>query len=389
MDDGLVKDLYIRATPFEVAAGWIHGLLPRTPLPEDDRAPRQALDDAIRPALLTGTCYVTFSGGRDSSAVLAAATDLARREGYNLPVPVTRVYPHLPDTEESGWQRMVIDHLGITDWVRLKFTGDETDLLGDAAREAVRRRGPVWPAALQTHGAMFTRLGPGSVLTGEGGDAVLGFRRGTAWAAMRRGRRPGRALLKLAGTAILPRPFRNSMLRREIRTSGQSRWLTPQAFDRHIRLAAADESVEPLRYDSGTWFITRRRFFAAATHNYAAGAAEFGLKAYDPLLDSGFIAALAHSGGLWGYTGRTDTMRSLFGDILPAGTIARGSKASFNHAHTGSATRAFATGWDGSGVDRELVDVDELRRVWLSDEPTMATGLLLHEAWLAAGAPEP
>jgi asparagine synthase (glutamine-hydrolysing) len=30
-----------------------------------------------------------------------------------------------------------------------------------------------------------------------------------------------------------------------------------------------------------------------------------------------------------------------------------------------------------------MVDVERLRTVWLSDEPTMATGVLLHSAWLA------
>ena len=75
------------------------------PATDAARTPREALDDAIRPALVDGPCYVTFSGGRDSSAVLAAATALARREGHALPVPVTRVYPDLPDTDESDWQR--------------------------------------------------------------------------------------------------------------------------------------------------------------------------------------------------------------------------------------------------------------------------------------------
>ena len=99
--------------------------------------PREALDDAIRSALVHGPCYVTFSGGRDSSAVLAAATALARREGHALPVPVTRIYPDLPDTDESDWQRAVIDHLGLTEWVRLELRDGESELLGPAARDAL------------------------------------------------------------------------------------------------------------------------------------------------------------------------------------------------------------------------------------------------------------
>lgn len=382
-------DPFVRANAFEVATGWLHGLLPATPLPPASGTPREALDEAMLPALREGPCYVTFSGGRDSSAVLAAATVLARREGLDPPVPVTRVYPLLPDTEESEWQDRVIRHLGLRDWVRLEFTGGETDLLGPDARDAVRRRGLVWPAALQTHGSMFRHLGSGSIMTGEGGDAVLGFRRGSALAALRRGRRPSRALLGLVAESLLPASARGALLRRRIRASNQSRWLTPAALTVHIETAAAEEAVEPLRYDAGTWYITRRRFFAAASRNYAAGAAEFGLRSFDPLLDHGFIAALAHAGGRWGFTGRSDTMRALFSDVLPPPVLSRNSKASFNQAHTGAATHAFARDWDGVGVDPDLVDVAALRAVWLSEQPTMATGLLLHQAWLASGAPEP
>ena len=62
--------------------------------------------------------------------MLAAATALARREGHELPVPVTRIYPDLPDTDESDWQRAVIDHLGLTEWVRLELRNGESELLG-------------------------------------------------------------------------------------------------------------------------------------------------------------------------------------------------------------------------------------------------------------------
>lgn len=383
------KDLYIRSTPLEMATGWVHGVLPASPLPVTDRTPRQALDDAMRPALLDAPCHVTFSGGRDSSAVLAAATDLARREGHQLPVPVTRVYPDLPDTDESKWQRQVIDHIGLTEWIRFEFTPEDTDLLGESARGAVRRRGPVWPPAMQTHGAMFTRLGGGSVMTGEGGDAVLGFRRATALTVLRNGRRPSRDLLRLATEALLPRRLRWRHVERDVRGAQQGRWLKPDAIIEHARVAARDETGEPLRYDQATWYIIRRRMFNALVHNCRIGAQEYGISSHEPLLDEGFVAALARAGGRWGFDGRTHTMRVLFSDVLPEAVLSRRSKASFNHAHTGSATNWFAESWDGTGVDTTLVDPERLREVWLSDSPTMATGMLLHAAWLTAGAPEP
>lgn len=384
MPEVMETDPYVRCTPLEVATGWVHGLLPPSPLPETSVSPRRALDKALLPALERGPCHVTFSGGRDSSAVLAAATNLARREGLPPPVPVTRIYPDLPDTDESSWQELVVRHLGLTDWIRLDFLNGESDLLGTAARAGLLSRGLVWPPALQAHGTMFRQVRGGSLLTGEGGDAVVGFRRGTPLVVLRHGRRSNRRLLGHAVEACLPEPWRRAQVRRMSLHSLQSRWLRRDALAEHARLVAADEAAEPLRYDQGTWFITRRRSFAVLAHNHSLAAAEHGIRAFDPLLDAGFVAALARAGGRWGYGGRTATMRALFADVLPPEVLARSTKASFNHAHAGDATRAFAQAWDGSGVDGALVDPDRLREVWLSDEPTMATGLLLQSAWLAS-----
>ena len=381
-----VADPFLRPGPLEVASGWVYGSVLSTPASDGSGigTPRDALDDAIRPALVSGPCYVTFSGGRDSSAVLAAATALARREGHALPVPVTRVYPDLPDTDESEWQRRVIDHLGLTEWLRLELREGESDLLGPAARDALGSRGVLWPPALQTHGVMFEHLRGGSLLTGEGGDAVLGERRITPVAVLLRRRRPDRVLLRYSAAAVLPRAVRRSLARRIARTSIQSRWLRPEAFEQHVALATEDFCAEPLRYGPATRSITRRRSFATIAHNHAAAAAEYGIRASDPLLDARFVVALARAGGLTGFPGRTATMQSLFSDVLPQDVLCRTTKASFNRAHADVATRNFARTWDGSGVDANVVDVERLRQVWLSDQPTMATGVLLHSAWLAS-----
>ena len=376
-------DPFLRPSRLEVATGWTYGSVPAAPRPEPNGTPRDALDDAIRSSLVHGPCYVSFSGGRDSSAVLAAATALARREGHALPVPVTRVYPDLPDTDESAWQRAVVDHLGLTEWVRLELRNGESDLLGEVARHALRSRGVLWPPALQAHGVMFEHLREGSLLTGEGGDAVLGGRRITPMAVLVRRRRPDKTLVRYSAFATLPRRARHRIAHRILQGSVQRRWLRPAAFERHVQLAAADACAEPLRYDSATWSITRRRSFATISHNHAAAAAEYGIRASDPLLDPHFVAALARAGGTVGYPGRTATMVALFSDVLPQAVLCRTTKASFNRAHAGAPTREFARSWDGSGIDEHLVDVERLRDVWLSDEPTMATGVLLHSAWLA------
>jgi len=381
-------DRYVRPSAFEIAVCWMHGVDPPTAVPPTSKSPRDALDDAIRPALVGGPCFVTFSGGRDSSAVLAAATELARRDGLPDPIPVTRTYPGIPESDESEWQRLVIDHLGLREWVRLEFRHGETDLLGDAAREGLLGRGVVWPPALQVQSTVYRHLDAGSMLTGEGGDETLGARRVTPLTLLqkrlRTRQRPTRTLLAWAARSVQPGPLRRALGRAELGGSAVQSWLQPEVLRHHHALVAHDDATEPLAYDNAVWWVTRKRNWATLDHNQAVAAAEYGVRAINPLLDHGFLAALAHFGGRWGFAGRTATMKALFSDVLPVDVLSRSTKARFNGAYSGEATREFAASWDGSGVDPELVDVDRLRQMWLSDSPTASTALLLHSAWLAA-----
>ena len=86
-------------TSLEVASTYVLGDLPSQPcLPEVPRAlhPLQALEDAMLEPLQRGACFVTFSGGRDSSAVLAVAARTAERQDLPAPVPITLRFPELP-----------------------------------------------------------------------------------------------------------------------------------------------------------------------------------------------------------------------------------------------------------------------------------------------------
>jgi asparagine synthase (glutamine-hydrolysing) len=102
-----------------------------------------------------------------------------------------------------------------------------------------------------------------------------------------------------------------------------------------------------------------------------------------PLLDPGFVGALARAGGLCGWGSRTATMDALARDLLPAELVGRKTKAYFNRVFFGEESRAFAARWSGRGLDEELVDPEALRREWLSDVPDFRTALLLQSAWLA------
>ena len=79
---------------FEIATGMVFGAVDdRSPLPRSGRLdPLEALEHELLPALLRPPCMVSFSGGRDSSAVLAVAVSAYTARG-----------PAAPD---SGHQRL-------------------------------------------------------------------------------------------------------------------------------------------------------------------------------------------------------------------------------------------------------------------------------------------
>jgi asparagine synthase (glutamine-hydrolysing) len=127
-----------------VATGIPWGSFRTFELPPPAPSPQAALEQSILPALARPPCGVSFSGGRDSSAVLALAAGLARREGLPLPIPVTNRFHHAPRADETAWQERVIEHVRPADWVKLDFT-DELDVVGPFATGALRNHGLLWP----------------------------------------------------------------------------------------------------------------------------------------------------------------------------------------------------------------------------------------------------
>ncbi|HZC13844.1 MAG TPA: hypothetical protein VE270_07480, partial [Thermoleophilaceae bacterium] len=68
---------------------------------------RAAFEDVVRGALQRPLCVVSFSGGRDSSAVLALAMHVARCDGLPLPIPLTMRFPRYARTNEDEWRELV------------------------------------------------------------------------------------------------------------------------------------------------------------------------------------------------------------------------------------------------------------------------------------------
>jgi asparagine synthase (glutamine-hydrolysing) len=84
-----VDELYLMS-PIEIAWGYLVGHSGSLQQPSDTTTdPRQALEQVVRNALQRPPCGVAFSGGRDSSLVLAVATHVARRDGLPDPLPIT------------------------------------------------------------------------------------------------------------------------------------------------------------------------------------------------------------------------------------------------------------------------------------------------------------
>lgn len=379
MSDGT----HLRPGPLEIASGVPFGvdgfpvLLSRV----GRIGPREALRLSLLPALQRPPCVVAFSGGRDSSALLALAVDVARREGLPLPVAVTLRFPGEPAADESQWQEAVVHHLALQDWVRLEFA-DELDYVGPWARRVLREHGVLWPANTHVHLPVLEQARGGSLVDGVDGDSV--FRWGFAGVSdlLRLRARPSRAALSNLRTRLSPPPTRRARL---LGSGPFLSWLTPDADAEARRLLAADMASEPASYVKRlSWYVGSRH---AGMLQWTTGllARGTGTLLVRPFLDQVFLGAWAQETGSWGFRGRTAAMRQLFGDLLPSAVVERQDKAMFWH-YWGAASRALAADWRGEGVDPSYVDHGLLRAAWASREyptPDHRSALLLQSVLLA------
>lgn len=373
----------LRPQPLEIACGRvINGRPAAPPLARSAGGdPRVAMEDVVRGALLRPPCLVSFSGGRDSSVVLATATAVARREGLELPIPATNRFAGAA-SDEDDWQEQVIRHLALPDWIRLPMT-TELDVVGPVAQAVLRRHGLLWPFNAHFHVPLFERASGGSLLTGVGGDELWGPQ---AWRRTQRllsGRtRPRRHHVRSMALLLSPRPVRRVVAARRDDVSWP--WLHSHVSDELRRMRAAAFADMPVSWAAGVgwWWRSRARVVVARTLGLLAHDA--GTRLVQPFHEPAVLGAAARHFGVSGPAGRTAAMRALFGDLLPDAVLARRSKASFDAAFVSDHSRAFVASWSGDGIDSALVDVDRLAAIWHSGEPDVRTLSLLQAAWLAA-----
>jgi asparagine synthase (glutamine-hydrolysing) len=369
-------------TELELLVNVLLGLDPTAPElpPAAGTGVRAALEAAVLPALRRPPCLVSFSGGRDSSAMLAVATDAARRHALPDPIPAIMRFPDAPDTDETPWQELVMRHLGIREPEVIELRG-ELDALGAIATEVIGVAGVMWPANAYMHVPILERGRGGSLVTGAGGDELLGTAAARHVLIARRRARPRPRDALSVPLAALPRPVRAAVWRR--RNAPPQPWLTPAGAARASRALAREEVSWPHRWDRSVARWHRSRAYVALDRALATMAPPRDVLVVNPFLAPAVVAELAAAGGATGFPSRTDAMRALFGDLLPEELIARPNKAAFNDAVWGPAVREFAAGWAGEGVDERYVDAGELCRHWQSKRPDFRTALLLHAAWLA------
>ncbi|QTE29421.1 asparagine synthase-related protein [Pengzhenrongella sicca] len=336
----------------------------------EPQSPLAALELAVLPALRRAPCLVSFSGGLDSSFVLAVATRVARREGLELPVPCTWRFPDAPEAFESPSQETVVTALGLPDWVRLDAT-DELDLLGPVAQRVLRAHGVVYPANAHLHLPLLERATGGSLLTGAGGDQVL-----MGWPT-----RPGRSLRRVLTEDVVPVGVRSWVSVR--RGSAPFPWLHPHAARRVLGAYLNERRVQPQRFDRRVAWHAARRAMVMTLSSLDAIAADVDVELRHPILDPGFVQSLAHAFGATGPR-RPQLLEAIAASQIAPEVFAARPKARFNEVFFREPTRQFVQSGDFTGVDDRYVDVQALRRVWSSWPIPAVTALLAQQLWLTA-----
>lgn len=342
---------------------------------------REVLEDLLVPRLESSPCFVSFSGGRDSVALLSLATRLARERGLSDPVPITLRFDHCPRTDENDWQEMTIDHLGLQRWDILPI-GDELDPLGPVAVGVLRRHGLFWPPVAHRIAAVLEAARGHVLVLGTGGDETFSpWRRHPARRRLDVRVRPVRKALKRAAFDLLPERVR---IRVNLRRQRDLSWLRPVARREVERKYRAWLRQRRPSWAEAVRRIPETRNFELTQSIFAAMARDAEVSLVQPFFDPRFLRAMGESAPRRGFPSRAAAMELHFRDVLPPKILERTTKAVFDELHGGRASRAFAEVWDGRGLDPALVDVEALRQEWLSPRPDYRSLTPLNAAWLAS-----
>jgi asparagine synthetase B (glutamine-hydrolysing) len=354
-------------------------------LPRDRSGnPRAALEAVLLRALQRPPCLVSFSGGLDSSALLTAATAVARRAGLDDPVPATLVFPASPESDEREWQERVLRHLGLKDWIRLSFI-DELDAVGHVAQRALGRHGLLWPFNLHFHLPIIEAASGGTVVTGFGGDELGRSSESLSaeGALARRRVRGARGLAQLL-YRLSPPPVQwtRELLRRQD-LAAVFPYLTRNARTR-LRLALAGEHSQPFGWGPllRRWWW-RTRYVQVCRANFAVMAAPEDVAMVHPFVEPELLRTLGEGGRFAGLGDRRQLLDHLTRGQLPRALMTRRTKATYSVPLWTRTAVSFAREWSGRGLDASLVDPEAVRAAWLAEDRSVMCTSLLQAAWLA------
>jgi asparagine synthetase B (glutamine-hydrolysing) len=343
-----------------------------------------ALVDLIIAKLTDQPCYVELSGGCDSSLILSAATTACRRANHEPPRSVTFRFPGLPEMDERHYQDAVLDFLGLRAGHIFQIT-NEFDLLGPSAQKGLKIFGPVCPAPIFTHVDVLRTLEPGLLLSGEGGDEVLGARRigglNRAVGAAKRGQFrsvAGNVLNTLGPAGLRAQRFAQRNQTQEID------WIDPaevkRFLDENFRWGI-DEPLHPSKYPAHYVKSQTAKF---AYHQLTEIRRWSNHQFYGPLMDPNFVQAVADLTPPWKVRHRTMVLNHHFSDNLPKLVLDRATKTVFQPAYFNTYAKEFARSWSGQ-ISVPLVDGLKLKRYLLQEDVHQIHNpvfLLLQQAWL-------
>lgn len=374
---------WARPTADEICVATMYGRIPgRAPLaPSPVGTVREAIELELLEVLQRGPCVISFSGGRDSSALLAIALHVARREGLPEPVAVTDRYPHVPESLEDDWQRMVIEHLRCTTWEILDHPAGAHEVLSDQTLEWIERLGVLQPFNWATFAGSMQLAAGGTLVTGYGGDEIFTGSLRPYYSALRNRTRPALRRTHTLPFELLPARARARLLR-PLTGPAELDWLEPGLRRRLAATEARDIAGVPWAYDAMITGAYLDRDHQAVVESTAALGRELGAAVSHPFASGPVLAAAAAQYGTVHPRGRAIGLRQLVADLLPDAVLTRASKADFTMVALGDLTRERLREWGGVGIDEQRIDrrrmIDEL----LSDDATAQAFLSLQAGWL-------
>lgn len=353
-------------TPEEIASGLVTGPVPTRPaqIGEPGRAGTvlDRMSELLRPALARSPCLVSFSGGMDSSFVLAAATHAARRDGLPDPVPIIWRFVDAPAADETDRQTRVIGALGLAEPIVLT-AGDDLDLLGPVATDFLDRFGLRFPANLYVHLPLVAAAGAGALLTGVGGDQVLC------------GHRDRPPALRRAFSALPPALLAPAVRHR----ADHFPWLTPAASRRSTARWLAHRP--PRAGVARMHHRTTDRGMALGVAAFTDMAIDTGTLVMHPFLDPGVQAAFGALVERRPAARRPELLAAASGP-LPEVIAAPHPKARFHQAFVRAATARFIRRPADPALLPPGVDPARLQRFWCEHPDSTATALLIQHLWL-------